>query len=203
MVGVVNRDGHTTFRRDLPREFGDVPSLAFHRCDGGRLPCDLFGETLNKTIPPSATTKTCTVTSPHELGWPVRRSRRFSVALNRATVIWMGPVALNLVQEHFASMFSKRCELDVSVFAGLDSQENIDAERTFRASKAGHADPHGFFGELSAEDCVMTQRAKQRVTDFRRKAGTKTKTKHNKNNRKRKQKKQKQKNKKKQKQQKP
>ena len=128
---------------------------------------DLFPVSLFIAAMGSAFLVITLVTSPHVMGWPARRSRRLSVAINAATLIWMGPTAPEFVAQAFRGLFGKQCMVDVSVFAGVDTPENIAAERSCRAELAGHDDPHGFFTEVAAEDCAKTGKAKERIRNYR------------------------------------
>ena len=55
-------------------------------------------------------------TSPEDFGWPLRRRRKFSLALNRSSLIWVGPSTLQGIKEEFTNLFCRRVVLDGDVF---------------------------------------------------------------------------------------
>ena len=64
------------------------------------------------------------VVRPDDLGWPVRRERRFTWSCLKSKMIWVGPETTEAVQTTFASWFQTRVQLDGDVFAGVDDEGN-------------------------------------------------------------------------------
>ena len=71
-----------------------------------------------------------------DLGWPTRRKRLLMVAIRKETLVWLGPTTSETLEADFKNFFARRCCVDGSVFAGLDSEDNI-AEHRFSRGRAG------------------------------------------------------------------
>lgn len=79
------------------------------------------------------------VFSPHELGWPVRRGRLMVAALDRASLVWLGPDPANAgeLKRHFMSFFARHTVVEASCFACADSPAKVDVERARRGGACG------------------------------------------------------------------
>ena len=58
------------------------------------------------------------------------------VAIRKETLVWLGPTTSETLEADFKNFFARRCCVDGSVFAGLDSEDNI-AEHRFSRGRAG------------------------------------------------------------------
>ena len=75
------------------------------------------------------------VLSPMDLGWPIRRTRLFTCALNRQTLAWVGPSQTDL-PEHFMKFFKRALKLNGDVFL-VASADEVQAEQARMCAKRG------------------------------------------------------------------
>jgi len=57
-------------------------------------------------------------------GWPASRTRRYATSIRKESLIWTGPQTDEEIAKDFAGIFGATTELDASVFAGIDTNEN-------------------------------------------------------------------------------
>lgn len=60
------------------------------------------------------------VMSPHQLGYPVRRSRTYQAAINREELVWIGPTSAEGMLAEYWATFGRRVDLEGDVYAGFD-----------------------------------------------------------------------------------
>ena len=71
-------------------------------------------------------------------------------------------------QDLYQKMFYKKCVTDCSIWAGIDSEANIQNERRARAESAGNSDlaEDPFILDSPVTDFFRTEKSKQRVRSF-------------------------------------
>ena len=102
-----------------------------------------------------------------DLGWPSRRRLLMICAIDRNTMVWLGPNDDNELMAEFMSFVGRRVVRDADVWAGIDSPENVLKARVELATLAGlHVrDPTEFLG-MPISALWKTQKARQRVQSY-------------------------------------
>lgn len=74
-----------------------------------------------------------------EQGWPVRRTRTYSVAVNMRTCLWLGPHGSEDgdVLKDFLSHFGAACTVEGDVFCGIDTEDSHNEVINAMAHKRG------------------------------------------------------------------
>jgi hypothetical protein len=98
---------------------------------------------------------------PEHLGWPAKRKRLYAAALNRESLVWIGP-APDAVKEHFLSFISKHVVVDADIFAEIDTKEEIEQTLVHQARHAGITD----IGEKDKLVDIFSGKAQQRLRDY-------------------------------------
>jgi hypothetical protein len=71
------------------------------------------------------------------LGVPMERPRTYGVAINNASLVWVGPSTEHGIAAEFRSLFQQRVELEADDYAGLDTPEGIEQVRESLARNRG------------------------------------------------------------------
>ena len=115
------------------------------------------------------------VLGPDVIGWPVRRTRRFSAAIRIGALVWIGAAARAEVRKLFMQIFGKRVVTDAAFFSDLDDEIAVVGERLAWAQAVGaslNPDP----SQQALEHFFKTSKTKARVSAYRlavpRKAGS-------------------------------
>jgi hypothetical protein len=124
-----------------------------------RMPKQLFRDCMGKH-----SHLVCMVVGPELLGWPVRRPRLFSMALNRETLAWVGPMDDDTAFKAFSHMFCKRAVVDADAFSEVDTPEAVRQERLARASLAGL--PAAAAEDSPLKDYIKTAKGKERLAKY-------------------------------------
>jgi hypothetical protein len=79
-----------------------------------------------------------------DLGLPIRRDRTYGIAVNRESMVWLGPTFDRDIQTDFLDIFERTVMLDGDSFANIDG---VDSTSEARARLARN---RGFFGPSSS-----------------------------------------------------
>ena len=110
------------------------------------------------------------VFGPEDWGYPARRRRSYSVGLNNATMVWVGPSEATAVQKEFDMMFKRTCEMtgdDLLLASNADVSSWVK-ERSLRRQTllpSNHAElPMSEYMEtLVSPSCMLNHRVNDQL----------------------------------------
>eukprot|EP00974_Lingulodinium_polyedra_P023229 2242503-Lingulodinium_polyedra.AAC.1 len=74
----------------------------------------------------------------------MNRTRCFSVGLNKATMVWLGPQSPEAIRDDFMSIWGEVVAMDGDAYAGLDDPDAVHLYKKHLAARRGlFSDPAG------------------------------------------------------------